>query len=93
MLEGEEDVEVEETTNLIKAKDEDNGEITLHALKGVANSKIIKVEWEVQNYKLMVLIDSKSTHSFLDEITTKRLNCKLTSIHSLLVKWKMVTKS
>lgn len=57
--------------------EEDNGEISIHALKGVANNKIIKVEGQVKGCNLMILIDSGSTHSFLDESTTKRLKCQL----------------
>jgi len=64
---------------------EDNGEISPHALRGLANSKIIKVEGKVQDYKLMILIDNGSTHSFLDEGTARKLNCKLIGTQPLAV--------
>lgn len=64
---------------------EDNREISLHALKGLTNSKIIKVGGKVHNCKLMVLIDSGSTHNFLDEGTTKRMGCKLIDTQPLSV--------
>ena len=57
--------------------DEDNGEISLHALKGVTNNKIIKVERKVKDKSLMILIDSGNTHNFLDEGTARRLKCPL----------------
>ena len=39
----------------------EDGEISLHALKGCPTNKIIKVEGLVGNRKLMELIDSGST--------------------------------
>ena len=59
--------------------EEDNGAISLHAIKGVASSKIIKVEGRVQEGTLMVLIDSGSTHSFIDESTAKKMKYPLAS--------------
>lgn len=58
-------------------EEEDNGEISIHALKGMVNNKIIKVEGQAKGGSLMILIDSGSTHNFLDEGTARRLNCKL----------------
>ena len=52
--------------------EEDNKAISLHAIKGMASSKIIKVEGRVHDSTLMVLIDSGSTHSFIDEGMTKK---------------------
>ena len=60
-------------------EEEGSGAISLHAIKGVANSKIIKVEGKVQDSTLMVLIDSESTHSFIDESTTKKMKCPVAS--------------
>lgn len=37
---------------------EDNGEISIHTLKRVANNKIIKVRGQVMGSNLMILIDS-----------------------------------
>lgn len=48
LLEGEEDEE-EEGGEPSNVEGEDGGEISLHALKGVANSKIIKVEGRANN--------------------------------------------
>ena len=44
--------------------EDEDGEISLHALKGCSTNKIIKVEGKVGNRKLMVLIDSGSVTAF-----------------------------
>lgn len=67
MLEGyEEMVEIEELPEEeeIAMEEVGDGEISLHALRGLVNSKTIKVEGKVKNHRLMVLIDSESTHNF-----------------------------
>ena len=43
--------------------EDEGGEISFHALKGEPTRKIIKVKGEAGRRKLMVLIDSGSTHS------------------------------
>ena len=53
-------------------------EISLHVLCGLTNSKIIKVEGRARDSSVMILIDSESTHSFLDEGIAKKLKCSLT---------------
>ena len=57
---GEEEVEDEEGEEVEGTHEEgveDNGEISLHALKGVTNNKIIKVEWKIKEGSLSILID------------------------------------
>ena len=78
-------MEEEDVTEMHDEEEEDNGEISLHALRGLANNKIIKVEGRVGECKLMILIDSGSTHSFLDEGTAKKLKCPLISTQPLIV--------
>jgi len=84
LLEGEDDEEkvAEENSEVER---EDKGEISLHALKGLVHSKIIKVKGRAHNCSLMVLIDSGSTHSFLDESMAKKLGCEVSNSHSLSV--------
>jgi len=60
-------------------------EISLYALRGETTNKIIKVEGRVRKSSLMILIDSRSTHSFLDEGTSKKLKCSLTGTHPLSI--------
>ena len=65
----------------MEEEDEDEGgwAISLHAIKGMVDSKIIKVEGKVQKSILMVLIDSGSTHSFIDEGTARKMKWPLAS--------------
>ena len=51
----------------------------------MASNNIIKVEGRVQDSTLMVLIGNGSTHNFIDEGTTKKMNCKLSNTQPLLV--------
>ena len=71
MLEEEEEDEAEGSKEEVEesgeSEEENNGEISLHALKGVTNNKIIKVAGSMKNHGLLILIDSGSTHSFLNE--------------------------
>ena len=64
---------------------DERGEISFHALKGCPTGKIIKVKGMAGKRSLMVLIDSGSTHSFLDEATAKALKCKVTATFPLSV--------
>lgn len=87
LLEGEdgmmdEEEEIEEAEEL---EGDDNREISLYALTGLINNKIIKVERKVQEGNLMILIDSGSTHNLLDESTAKKLHCRLTRTQPLRV--------
>jgi len=86
-LEGEEkasEVEEEEVSQEEEGGEE-KMEISLHALRGVVTSKIIKVEGRVSDSSLMILIYSGSTHSFLDEEIAKKLRCHLTGTQPLSV--------
>ncbi|XP_052171653.1 uncharacterized protein LOC127787633 [Diospyros lotus] len=65
--------------------EEDNEAISLHAIKGMTGSKIIKVEGRAQDSTLMVLIDSGSTHSFIDEGIARKLKCELSNTQPLAV--------
>jgi len=86
LLEGEEEnVEEEDMLDVPEEGEEDNGEISLHALRGLANNKIIKVEGKVGESKLMILIDNGSTHSFLDKCITKRLKCLMINTQPLSI--------
>lgn len=58
-------------------EEEEGGQISLHALEGHPSEKTIKIRGNVGKRKLLILIDSGSSHSFLDESTTKELLCVL----------------
>ena len=70
---------------VIAAEEEGDSEISLHALQGLVNNKTIKVEGKVRNHRLMVLIDSGSTHNFLDEKITKKLGCIAINMQPLTI--------
>lgn len=61
------------------------GGISFHALKGGHAGQIIKVEGRVGKRRIMVLIDSGNTHSFLNEATATELGCTLVDIAPLSV--------
>lgn len=49
-------------------------EISLHALTGSLNLKTMSVVGKVGGQKVVILIDSRSTHNFLDPSIVKRVN-------------------
>jgi len=61
--------EEKKLTDEIEVADEIEGGISLHALKRYPSNKIIKVGGQAKGKKLIILIDSDSTHSFLNENT------------------------
>ena len=83
-VDGEEE-EKQEVVNhtLDKESEQGGGEIYFHALKGGPNGKIIKVQGQVGKKKLLVLIDSGSTHRFFNEATAMELRCKMIAITPL----------
>jgi len=48
-------------------KGDEGSEISMHALQGHASGKVLKVRGIVRKRSLVVLIDSGSTHNFLDK--------------------------
>ena len=77
-IEGEPRQEVT-TTSTIKEIEKEGVEIPFHALTGSLTGKIIKVQEQVGERKLLVLIDSGNMHSFLNEATALELRCKITA--------------
>ena len=81
----EEEEAVEEDGVQEEIQGEEGGEISFHALKGIPMGQIIKVKGHVGKQKLMLLIDSGSTHKFLSETMATSLKCALTATTPLLV--------
>ena len=75
----EKDVEEEETRML-----EETMQLSLSALSGVSASCTMRVTGRVKNSPLYILLDSDSTHNFLDISTTKRLHCEIRKIPWLM---------
>lgn len=49
----------------------------MHALQGHASGRVLKVRGTMAKRNLVVLIDSGSTYSFLDEETASVLQCAM----------------
>jgi len=73
------------TTYKGEETEQEGVEISFHALRGGTTGKIIKVPGKWGERKLLVLIDSGSTHSFLNEATALELGCKMMATTPLSV--------
>ena len=51
--------------------------ISCNALAGITTSQTIKIEGQIKKKKVIVLIDSGSTHNFIHCKVSKELNCFL----------------
>ena len=51
--------------------------ISFNALVGITTPQILKIEGHIKKKKVIVLIDSGSTHNFIHCKITKELNCFL----------------
>lgn len=60
-------------------------ELSLHAISGSANCSTMRVEGRANNRTLQLLIDSGSTHSFLDESVAEKLGCVTENVPPLRV--------
>ena len=54
-----------------------NPTISCNALAGITTPQTIKIEGQIKKKKVIVLIDSGSTHNFIDCRVAKELNCFL----------------
>lgn len=59
--------------------------VSLHALKGQPPAETIKLVGKVKNNDVVILVDSGSTHSFLDPNAVKRVNCEVEVTNPLQV--------
>lgn len=62
---------------------DENIEISLNALTGSVAFKTIRIQGFIKNTPISILIDSGSTHNFVDENIAKRLQCKQISTRPL----------
>lgn len=70
---------------VLSSEDDSNCGVSLHALKGQLPTGTIKLAGMVNNNQLVILVDSGSTHSFLDPAAARRLNCEVEVINPLNV--------
>lgn len=76
----EEEVEVGENSEEYK-----DLHISIHALAGQITPDTIKLLGRVGKHHISILVDTWSTHSFLDPSTTRKLHCELEYTNPLLV--------
>ncbi|GKC53699.1 putative mitochondrial protein [Tanacetum coccineum] len=60
-------------------------QISLHALNGVQSYQTMRVVRFVGKFKIHILIDTSSTHNFVNESVVKRIGCNLQTTCPLLV--------
>ncbi|KAJ1396383.1 Retrotransposon gag domain [Sesbania bispinosa] len=68
---------VEEPDALAEFSDTDELQISVHGLSGVANFKTMRVTGHYQKHPVHILIDSGSTHNFLDIGFAQRYGCRI----------------
>ena len=89
IIEEEEDVELQgegskDSIPLVQLEDE-QPLISLQALHGINSFQTMRVAGKLGSQLIHTLIDSGSTHNFLDSTTTKKLRCELLRIPLIVV--------
>lgn len=69
----------------IENEEEEEAQVSLHAMVGQVTPETIKVVGKVKNNSSSILIDTGSTHNFLDPHTAKKLGCEIVLTNNLLV--------
>ena len=64
---------------------EENPQLSIHALESTYNYQTMRVKGSVGRKSLCILIDSGSTHNFIDMRVTTKLGCVLEPIDELNV--------
>ena len=74
----EEEEELEEEITLEEhaiEEEEELATVSMHAMAGIAAPQTLKIQGYIKKHKVLVLIDSGSTHNFIDKKLAARLNC------------------
>ena len=74
---GEEEIENEGMEEQAEQSEGNGGEISMCALQGCASGRVLNVKGIMGKRKLVVLINSDRTHSFLDKETATILQCEI----------------
>ena len=73
-----EDSDIEETEDILEFSpeldDRSIPQVSLSAMTGISQHQTLKLKGHIKKNNVVVLIDSGSTHNFLDAIVAKRLN-------------------
>lgn len=78
MLEPEEEEELsEDQEHMVEGEDCDCAQISVHAVTGVVGYRTMRVKGLAGKRSLFVLIDSGSTHNFVDKNVASKLGCTL----------------
>ena len=59
--------------------------ISLHALLGMGDSQTMRLQGKIKNLVVIILVDTSSTHNFLDQRVVKRLGIPTQSVDTLSV--------
>jgi len=84
-VQGGEPEDVREEQGEILGDTEETPQLSLSALNGISTYCTKRVTGRVKNSPIHILIDSGSTHNFLDLSTAKRLHCEVKKIPPLQV--------
>ena len=49
--------------------------ISLHAMLGTGNTQTMRLQGKLKNTKVIILVDSRSTHNFMNCSVAKRVGC------------------
>ncbi|XP_059458363.1 uncharacterized protein LOC132187956 [Corylus avellana] len=92
LLEGLDELEVSPNLELEKedlmevSYAEENPEISLHAITGSQHPKTMRLVGWIGNLKIMILVDSGSTHNFVDSSVCKKVRMSICSEQRIKVK-------
>ena len=50
--------------------------ISLHALLGTRGPQTMHIQGFIKNHKVIILVDTGSTHNFIDQLIVKRIGCQ-----------------
>lgn len=89
MLEAEEEDELQEGEDSEIISEQDTGteelQISVHALTGALSYRTMRIKGKVKKCTFTILIDSGSTHNFLDPVLAKRTGQNIKHINPLTV--------
>jgi hypothetical protein len=60
-------------------------EISIHALTSVSTPQTLNITGYIKKHKVTILVDSCSTHSIIDKILAKSLNCFVNPVENFQV--------
>ncbi|XP_026433888.1 uncharacterized protein LOC113331395 [Papaver somniferum] len=83
--ESSEEAEEEVFEETVESPVESDMDISLHALTGAVAGDTIRIPGTIKRHKVSILIDTGSTHSFIDCELARKLNCSISPTGHMLV--------